>query len=152
MREVYEQIETPEPCAPVTAMNTWVKFNLVGLMGFVLQTGALFLLTRAAPGVGYLAATAMAVELAVLNNFAWHQRWTWVDRPSSSKIETWRRLAWFNATTGMVSLAGNLALMRLFVGRLGLPVVSSNVLTVAACSLLGFFLADRIAFQRNANC
>jgi dolichol-phosphate mannosyltransferase len=136
--------------ARASAMNTWIKFNVVGLLGFVLQTAALFLLTRTAPGVGYLAATALAVELAVLNNFVWHQRWTWIDRPSLSKIETWHRLARFNATSGMVSLVGNLALMRLFVGRLGLPVVSANVVTAAACSLLSFCLADRIAFPFQA--
>jgi len=128
-------------------MKTWLKFNLVGVAGFVLQTGALFVLTRTMPRVGYLAATAMAVELAVLNNFVWHQRWTWRDRPSLTKKQTLRRLAKFNATTGMVSLAGNLFLMSVLVGRLGLPILSANVVTVIACSLLSFFLADRIAFE-----
>lgn len=127
-------------------MKTWVKFNLVGVAGFVLQTGALFVLTRAVPRVGYLAATAMAVELAVLNNFIWHQHWTWSDRPSLTKRQTLRRLVKFNVTTGMVSLAGNLLLMSVLVGRLGLPVVGANVVTVVACSIISFSLADRIAF------
>ena len=133
-------------------MKTWIKFNVVGLLGFALQTGTLFVLTRATPRVGYLAATAMAVELAVLNNFFWHQRWTWNDRPSLTKHQTLRRLAKFNVTTGMVSIVGNLILMSLLVGRFGLPVVGANILTVIACSLLSFFLADRIAFECNANC
>ena len=127
-------------------MNTWIRFNVVGLLGFVLQTAALFLLTLTAPRVSYLAATAMAVELAVLNNFVWHQRWTWKDRPSSTRRETLRRLAKFNVTTGLVSITGNLVLMGILVGRLGLPIVGANIVTVAACSLLSFFLADRIAF------
>lgn len=133
-------------------MNTWVKFNVVGLLGFALQTGALFVLTRGAPRVGYLAATAMAVELAVLNNFVWHQRWTWKDRPSATKRETLRRLAKFNVTTGLVSITGNLLLMSLLVGQLGLPILGANLVTVLACSVLSFFLADRIAFACNANC
>lgn len=128
-------------------MKTWFKFNLVGVAGFILQTGALFVLTRTMPRVSYLAATAMAVELAVLNNFVWHQRWTWRDRPTLTKKQTLRRLAKFNATTGMVSLVGNLFLMSVLVGRLGLPILSANVVTVLACSLLSFFLADRIAFE-----
>jgi len=89
----------------------------------------------------------MAVELAVLNNFVWHQRWTWSDRPSSTKGETLRRLAKFNITTGGVSITGNLLLMSILVGRLGLPIVGANLVTVAACSILSFFLADRIAFD-----
>jgi dolichol-phosphate mannosyltransferase len=133
-------------------MKTWIKFNLVGVLGFVLQTVALFVLMRTMPGIGYLAATAMAVELAVLNNFWWHQRWTWSHRPSSTRRETLRRLLKFNATTGLVSVGGNLALMSVLVGRFGLPVVSANLLTVVACSVLSFLLADRIAFACNANC
>ena len=74
-------------------MLHWVKFNLVGLLGFALQTGVLFVFTHVTPQVSYLAATATAVELAVLNNFVWHQRWTWKDRPSLTIKDTLRRLA-----------------------------------------------------------
>jgi dolichol-phosphate mannosyltransferase len=128
-------------------MIHWIKFNVVGVLGFGLQSAALFVLTHTAYSIGYLAATAVAVELAVLNNFVWHQRWTWSDRPSTTKKETWRRLAKFNVTTGLVSLAGNLVLMSILVGRFGLPISGANVITVAACSILSFFLADRIAFD-----
>jgi dolichol-phosphate mannosyltransferase len=128
-------------------MRHWLKFNLVGLLGFALQTAVLFLLTHTAYSISYLAATAVAVELAVLNNFLWHQRWTWSDRPSPTKKETWRRLAKFNVTTGLVSLVGNLVLMSILVGRFGLAITSANLITVVACSFLSFFLADRIAFD-----
>jgi len=128
-------------------MLHWIKFNVVGVLGFALQSGALFVLTHTAPRVSYLAATAVAVELAVLNNFVWHQRWTWNDRPSTTKKETLRRLAKFNITTGLVSIAGNLLLMNLLVGRFGLPIAGSNLASVAACSILSFILADRIAFD-----
>ena len=141
----------PTAAARASHMKTWLKFNLVGVFGFVLQTAALFILTRAAPDLSYLAATALAVELAVINNFFWHQRWTWNDRPSPTKRHTLRRLAKFNVTTGTVSLAGNLLLMSVLVGRFGLPVVGANVVTIIACSLLSFFLADRITFACNAN-
>jgi putative flippase GtrA len=128
-------------------MLHWLKFNVVGVLGFGLQTLALYALTHSAYAISYLAATAVAVELAVLNNFVWHQRWTWNDRPCASKRETLRRLVRFNLTTGLVSLVGNLFLMGLLVGRLGLPVLPANVASVVACSLISFFLADRIAFD-----
>jgi dolichol-phosphate mannosyltransferase len=130
-------------------MLRWIKFNLVGVVGFALQSGALFILTHTAPRFSYLAATAIAVELAVLNNFVWHQRWTWHDRPTTTKKETMQRLAKFNITTGLVSLAGNLVLMDLLVGHFGLPVLGANLASVAVCSLLSFLLADRIAFDVN---
>jgi dolichol-phosphate mannosyltransferase len=130
-------------------MLHWIKFNLVGVVGFVLQSGALFILTHTAPHFSYLAATAVAVELAVLNNFVWHQRWTWNDRPATTKKETMRRLAKFNITTGLVSLAGNLILMNLLVSHFGLPILGANLASVAACSILSFVLADRFAFDVN---
>jgi putative flippase GtrA len=131
-------------------MLHWLKFNVVGVLGFALQSGALFVLTHMASPINYLAATAIAVELAVLNNFVWHQRWTWSDRPSATKKETLRRLAKFNITTGVVSITGNLILMSVLVGRLGLPIVGANVVTVVACSVVSFLLADRIAFDFQA--
>lgn len=133
--------------APPSLMIHFIRFNVVGVFGFALQSGALFLLTHIAHPVSYLAATAAAVELAVLNNFVWHQHWTWRDRPSSTMGETLRRLAKFNITNGLVSLAGNLLLMSLLVGRLGVPVAVAYVVSVATCSIFNFVLADRIAFQ-----
>jgi putative flippase GtrA len=127
-------------------MIHFIRFNVVGVFGFALQSAALFVLTHSAYPVGYLVATAAAVELAVLNNFVWHQRWTWKDRPSANPKETLRRLAKFNITNGAVSMIGNLVLMSILVGRLGLPIAGANVASVAACSVCNFFLADRIAF------
>lgn len=128
-------------------MIHFIRFNVVGVFGFALQSGVLFLLTHGAHPFGYLLATATAVELAVLNNFIWHQRWTWRDRPSATTGETLRRLAKFNLTNGAVSITGNLIFMSILVGRLGLPIAGSNVASVAACAICNFFLADRIAFQ-----
>ncbi|HEY6231306.1 MAG TPA: GtrA family protein [Pyrinomonadaceae bacterium] len=133
-------------------MLHWLKFNLVGVLGFALQSAALFVLTHLAYPLSYLAATTVAVELAVLNNFVWHQRWTWNDRPATTKRETIGRLAKFNLTTGLVSIIGNLALMSLLVGHFRLPVAPANVVTVASCSILSFVLSDRFAFYRKANC
>lgn len=128
-------------------MVHWIKFNVVGVLGFALQSAALFVLTHTALRINYLAATAVAVELAVLHNFIWHQRWTWSDRPSATKKETLHRLVSFNITNGLVSITGNLIFMSVLVGRFGLPVVGANVITVVVCSLLSFVLADRIAFM-----
>jgi len=129
-------------------MKHWLKFNVVGVFGFVLQTAALFVLTLSVHSINYLTATVLAVELAVLNNFAWHQRWTWSDRPTTTRKQGFRRLVKFNITTGAVSICGNVIFMSLLVGQLGLPVTRANVITVPACSVLSFFLADRVAFER----
>ena len=37
--------------------------------------------------------------------------------------------------------------MTLLVGHLGLPITGANLISVATCSIFGFILADRIAFD-----
>jgi putative flippase GtrA len=123
----------------------FIRFNSVGLAGFVLQLGVLALLLHA--GVHYLVATALAVETAVLHNFLWHERWTWRDRPATGRGRL-ARLARFHALNGLVSLVGNVALMRLLVGTLGVPAIPANLLAVVACSLVNYVASDRIVFER----
>ena len=124
----------------------FVKFNSVGVAGFVLQLAVLAALVHF--GVHYLAATALAVECAVLHNFFWHERWTWRDRPSAGRGRL-DRLWRFHALNGMVSLVGNVLLMRLFVGTFGMPAIPANLLAVLACALVNYFGSDRIVFARD---
>ncbi|HSW49036.1 MAG TPA: GtrA family protein, partial [Bryobacteraceae bacterium] len=92
------------------------KFHTVGLVGAGVQLVALAFFKTAA-GISYLPATALAVEVAVLHNFCWHERWTWVERTRRTPGLGSRliRLLRFNLTTGLVSIASNLVLMRVFV-------------------------------------
>jgi len=118
------------------------KFSLVGTFGIAVQVTVLWLMTRI--GIHYLLATALAVESAVLHNFLWHQRFTWIDR--SGKGQTRIRLLRFHVTNGAVSFIGNLLLMRLLVGLLSLPVVLANLLAIGSCALINFILSDRWVF------
>ncbi len=119
----------------------WCKFSLVGAIGIGVQLGMLALLTAA--GVAYLAATALAVEAAVLHNFVWHHNFTWKDRGIGGIMG---RLARFHLSNGLISFLGNLAMMRLLVGYFGLPPVPANLASIAVCSLANFLAADRLVF------
>jgi len=121
----------------------WLKFNLVGAIGIVVQLGVLEALT-AAFHLPYLAATALAVEAAVLHNFMWHEHYTWSDRRHRGRILG--RLLRFNATTGAISIGGNLLLMSLFVGEAHLPALLGNMLSIATCSVANFLVSDRLVF------
>ncbi len=57
-------------------IQRWLRFNAVGLAGIVVQLAALAALKQWTD-LPVLAATAIAVEIAVLHNFYWHERWTW---------------------------------------------------------------------------
>ncbi len=54
-------------------------FGAVGSLGVSVQLSMLALL-KGFLGVYYLAATVVAVEIAILHNSFWHERWTWGDR------------------------------------------------------------------------
>ena len=54
--------------------------RLPALVGFVVQVATMAAAGRV-HGVHYLLATAVAVELAIVANFLWHERWTWQDGP-----------------------------------------------------------------------
>jgi putative flippase GtrA len=123
----------------------WLKFNAVGMLGAVVQLGVLALLTRL--GVHYLIATALAVETALLHNFVWHVRWTWLDRPATSR---WGALWRFQVANGAISLLSNLVLMRLFTGSLGWPVLMANLIAIAITSAVNFLLGDRWVFARQS--
>jgi len=122
-----------------------VRFYAVGALGIAVQLGALAALTHA--GLNYVAATVLAVEAAVVHNFLWHQHYTWGERRTPGVGAYLWRLLKFNSTTGLVSIGGNVVLMRLLVGEGGFPPVVANILTIASCSLLNFLVSDRAVFR-----
>jgi len=124
----------------------WLKFHLVGAIGIGVQLAVLALLVSGLK-VNYLWATAAAVETAVLHNFVWHERYTWRARPSGRRIDLLVRLLRFHLSNGLVSLVGNLALMRLLVGTLHLQYMAANVATILVCGLLNFALSEWFVFR-----
>jgi putative flippase GtrA len=127
-------------------MNTvirWGKFNLVGAMGMVVQLAALGVFSRLAPG-HYLLATAAAIELALLHNFVWHVHYTWRDRRDRSALVT--QLIRFHLANGLVSMVGNLALMRILVQQAYLPVLVANTIAILLCSIANFLIGNNWAF------
>jgi len=132
----------------------WIKFSAVGAIGILVQSAVLLILVRIA-GANYMLATAIAVEAAIIHNFGWHHRWTWVDRtrpeglPEGARVSTVvMTLIRFNLTTGAMSITGNLLCMRVLVARAGLGVLRANLTAIALCSLVNFVVSDRFVFVR----
>lgn len=128
-------------------MNTlirWGKFNGVGAMGMVLQLTALAVFERCAPG-HYLVASAAAVELAILHNFVWHLHYTWRDRLDDSAPLI--RLVRFHLSNGLVSMVGNLVILRFLVEEARMPILIADGIAILLCSLINFRLGDRWVFR-----
>ena len=127
------------------------RFSLVGLMGALLQLALLFLLTTCF-AVGSILATLIAVEITILHNFIWHERFTWSDRGPRSLRQVTGRLWRFNGGNGLVSLGGNTLLVHYLVDRLKAPVVPTAIGGIMLCSLANFVLADRWVYRNNSDC
>jgi putative flippase GtrA len=126
----------------------WLRFNFVGAIGIGVQLAAFTLYTSDA-GLNYMLATALAVETAVLHNFLWHERFTWRGLPRATWRDSAVRLLKFHAGNGLISILGNLMLMRFFVGVLHLhPYVLANCLAIAICALANFLVSDRYVFKQ----
>lgn len=126
------------------AVLRWLKFNLVGALGIAVQLTVLLGLSNGFH-LSYLLATALAVEAAVVHNFLWHERYTWADRLQPSWRRSLPRFLRFNLSTGAVSIAGNLVLMKLLVSH-GVNYLVANGVAILVCSLVNFLVSDRVVF------
>lgn len=122
-----------------------LKFSLVGAFGIAVQLVTLSSLTMLS--VDYMLATGVAVECAVIHNFLWHRQFTWLDRARPGGKSFFAALLRFQLSNGLISLAGNLLLMRILVGVLNMPLIASNLVTIATCFVANFVASDLWVFR-----
>ena len=84
--------------------SRWAAFAGVGIIGFASPSGG-----RRAAHSRQRARSArfdfvIAVEITLLHNFAWHERWTWRERAGGGPARVLVRLARVHAGTGVASL------------------------------------------------
>jgi len=127
----------------------FVRFALAGATGFVMQIAVVALLANWA-GMNYLAATAIAVEAAIVINYLWHERYTWRDRPAMTTRERWLRLGRFNAMTAATSIVGSLILTAVLVESFNLQPIGANIVCVATLAVINFIGADKLVFRTGA--
>jgi putative flippase GtrA len=121
----------------------WLKFNTVGVGGAVVQLCALWILQHFTSIPSILAVT-MAVEIAILHNFVWHEAWTWRGKPVADRG---RRLFRFHVGNGFVSIVSNVVLTYLYKEIAGLPLVTANFAAILTAALLNFWVAQAWVFR-----
>ena len=122
------------------------------ILGAAVQLAALWIYARVFR-IEYIVATVLAVETAVLHNFIWHERFTWLDRtklnrPQTSRRRSLHRLLRFHLGNGAVSILGNLALMRVMVGQAHMNYLLANAIAVTLCSAANFLVSETWVFQQ----
>jgi putative flippase GtrA len=107
-----------------------LRFAVVGGVGTVVNTAALYVLHRLL-GVPLVAASALAVELAVVHNYIANNRWTFgVQAPSV------RRFGKFNVSM-LAGLAVNVLVLWALVHG-GVHLVVANLLAIGAAFAVNY--------------
>ena len=99
-------------------------------MGSVVQTGMMYL-GRDVLGWHYLWATVVAVEVTLVHNFTWRERWTW-----------WKY------QLGTVAMLENLFAAELLVGRRGFPTLMATPLAIVGSGMVNFLIGQFLVFKR----
>jgi putative flippase GtrA len=124
-------------------LGRWLRFNLVGIIGCGVQLAALWWLTHVLD-MQFVLATALAVEVAVLHNFAWHELWTWPGLPA---VGRWARLVRFHVANGFVSIGSNALFTWMFKEALGVPLLEANLGAIGVTAVINFGLAHMWVFR-----
>jgi dolichol-phosphate mannosyltransferase len=125
--------------------RSFIKFNIVGLTGVVVNEGLLIVLSSL--GVYVLTASAIAIEASILSNFFLNDFWTFRDRRSGHIAV---RLVKFNLLM-FAGLVVNLAIIYAGTTYFGIHAALANLFGIAAASLLRYVLSVKYAWMREEN-
>jgi putative flippase GtrA len=120
------------------------RFLITGVIGLVAQLAALWVLVSLTT-MHYTLATVLAVELTIVLNFVFHERWTWGDRTGAAGAVG--RLFRFNALTGLTSIAGGVIVTAFLVETMGLHAVIANAISVVLLGAVNFIGAETLVFR-----
>ena len=120
--------------------HSFIKFNVVGLVGVLVNEGVLLLLVF--EGIYYLYASAVAIEVSIVSNFILNDFWTFRDRRHGHIVS---RMLKFNGLM-IIGLVVNLAILYAGTTYLGIVYAISNLVGIAAAFLLRYWLSIRFAW------
>jgi putative flippase GtrA len=124
-----------------------LKFACVGCIGVGINTGGLYIFSRWL-GLPLVAASAIAVELAVISNYFLNARWTFAARAASFK-----RFGKFNLAS-LLGLGLNVMIVWLLV-RLGIYFLAANLFGIMAgfasnYALSSFWVWSQALWRKNS--
>lgn len=123
----------------------FIKFSVVGGVGLVVNTVALFVLATYVFGEKlYLVAAAISLELSIVNNFLLNEYWTFRDRTSSGKILNrfvkfhGSRIAGFFTTLGILYVLTDI---------IGIYYLVSNLISVLVGTAVNYLTSNYWVWQ-----
>ncbi|MDA4127920.1 MAG: GtrA family protein [Thaumarchaeota archaeon] len=123
--------------------QSFIKFNLVGLSGVIVNEGVLLLLTL--QGIFFLYSSAAAIEISIISNFFLNDFWTFRDRRSGHIVT---RFVKFNGFM-LIGLGTNLAIIYFATTDFGLHYAISNLIGIAAAFAIRYGLSVKYTWMRD---
>ena len=142
-------IPSPKGSALSQTLKRYLRFGLVGASGVAVDMGVLFLLAdKRMLGLNLVWSKAIAVEVAIINNFIWNEFWTFggMAAISNPRNTRWGRLFRFN----LICLAGmgwSILLLQLQVHGLGWNVYLANLIAIVLVSFWNFGLSLKYGWK-----
>jgi putative flippase GtrA len=126
---------------PWAKVGRVAKFVVVGFIGILISTSALYLLSRPL-ALPLVLSSGVAVELAVISNFLLNSSWTFTSYPSLP------RFAKFNVAS-LAGLAVNVSGVWLL-SRLGLYLLAADLIGVAVGLAVNYLFSVLWVWDRTA--
>ena len=125
-----------------------LKFSTVGFSGLLVNMGLLYILSDYFH-IYYIISSIIAIETSIITNFFLNDLWTWSDRAKKSFLQ---RLIQYHISVGLTAILVNWLLLIFFTEVLGVYYLISNMLGIAAGTLLNFIVNDIWTFKaKDAN-
>ncbi|HAO78969.1 MAG TPA: hypothetical protein DCQ92_08350 [Verrucomicrobia subdivision 3 bacterium] len=142
----------PANSALVQTLKRYIRFGIVGASGVVVDMGILFLLADPKIlGLNLSLSKALAAEVAIVNNFAWNELWTFGDI-SATQSHWHARLGRF-AKFNLICLAGiglSILLLNAQVRLVAMNVYLANLIAIVIVSFWNFGLNLKFGWNKPA--
>ncbi|HVN65972.1 MAG TPA: GtrA family protein [Methanomicrobiales archaeon] len=122
------------------------RFAIVGCSGILVNMGLLWILTQFG-GLYYLVSGAIAIEVSILNNFLWNDRWTFGKDPAHRTRPFASRILLFHA----ISIGGaviNWLVLLALTEYAGIYYLVSNMAGILAGFIWNFLLNRHVTWKK----
>ncbi len=121
----------------------YFKFGVVGFSGLLVNIGIAYILKNIF-SIQSLIASALAIEVSILNNFFWNSIWTWRDREQE---DIWIRLLKYHIAVSLGAII-NIGMDFLLLKYTTMQYILAHSIGVFAGSIFNFFLNDKWTFSK----
>ena len=125
--------------------NRIIKFLIVGASGILINEGGLILLSGFIP---LPVASAVSIELSILSNFTWNDRWTFQSHDLS--FDHWyQRLALFQIVCVVGGLI-NFGILTALVYLVGIDYRIANLIGIALAFIWNYSMSKKVTWQKKS--